>query len=73
MEHLHKSDRIIQSLCHAGEDFGEDVAAVVLNKRRKRSWEEASSDEGADPEARAAARKEAEMEADRLGFLCPFD
>ena len=38
----------------------------MSTKRRKRTWEEASDDEGADPEALEAARKEAEMEADRL-------
>ena len=37
----------------------------MSTKRRKRTWEEASDDEDLDPEAAEAARKEAEMEADR--------
>ena len=50
---------------HAAHDPGEDGGAVLTTKRRKRTWEEASDDEGADPEAVEAARKEAEMETDR--------
>ena len=50
---------------HAANDTGEDGADVVSTKRRKRTWEEASDDEDMDPEAAEAARKEAEMEADR--------
>ena len=37
----------------------------MSTKRRKRTWEEASDNEDMDPEATEAARKEAEMEADR--------
>ena len=47
-----------------GNDDGINLAAP---KRRKRTWEEASDGEEADPEALEAARKEAEMEADRQG------
>lgn len=50
---------------HAADDTGGDGAAVVSTKRRKRTWEEASDEEDQDPEAAEAARKEAEMEADR--------
>lgn len=57
---------------HAADDTGGDGAAVVSTKRRKRSWEEASDDEDLDPEAAEAARKEAEMEADRLESMTHF-
>lgn len=54
---------------HAADDTGDDGGAVLTTKRRKRTWEEASDDEGADPEAVEAARKEAEMETDRSASL----
>lgn len=50
----------------ATDDVEEDGVNLAAPKRRKRTWEEASDDEAADPEALEAARKEAEMEADRL-------
>lgn len=46
-------------------DGNEDGINLAAPKRRKRTWEEASDGEEADPEALEAARKEAEMEADR--------
>ena len=53
----------------ATDDVEEDGVNLAAPKRRKRTWEEASDDEAADPEAVEAARKEAEMEADRSGHL----
>lgn len=50
---------------HAADDTEGDGAAVASTTRRKRTWEEASDEEEQDPEAAEAARKEAEMEADR--------
>ena len=47
------------------EDLEEDGINLAAPKRRKRTWEEASDKEDADPEAMEAAQKEAEMEADR--------
>lgn len=57
---------------YAANDTGEDGGAFIPTKRRKRTWEEASDDEGADPEATETARKEAEMEADRSASLVLF-
>lgn len=57
------------TLRNAADDTGDDGGAVPTTKRRKRTWEEASDDEGADPEAVEAARKEAEMETDRSAYL----
>lgn len=61
-----------EQLWRAADDTGGEGAAVVSTKRRKRSWEEASDDEDQDPEAAEAARKEAEMEADRSTLVILF-
>lgn len=46
-------------------DGDADGINLAAPKRRKRTWEEASDAEEADPEVLEAARKDAEMEADR--------
>lgn len=52
---------------HTGTEVDGDADGINLAapKRRKRTWEEASDGEEADPEVLEAARKEAEMEVDR--------
>ncbi|DBA85647.1 TPA: hypothetical protein ACH3X1_005222 [Trebouxia sp. C0004] len=50
----------------AAEDQEDDGINLAAPKRRKRTWEQASDEEDEDPEAVEAARKEAEMEADRV-------
>ena len=65
---LHLLERLKRSSANAAtDDLEEDGVNLAAPKRRKRTWEEASDDEAADPEAVEAARKEAEMEADRSG------
>ena len=46
----------------------DDGLNLAAPKRRKRTWEEASDDEEADPEALEAVRIEAERDADRSGY-----
>ncbi len=53
----------------AAEDQEGDGINLAAPKRRKRTWEQASDEEDEDPEAVEAARKEAEMEADRSAHI----
>ena len=57
-------------MCNAAaEDQEGDGINLAAPKRRKRTWEQASDEEEEDPEAVEAARKEAEMEADRSAHI----
>lgn len=62
MQHCNLSVSVYDA---AAEDQEGDGINLAAPKRRKRTWEQASDEEDEDPEAVEAARKEAEMEADR--------